>query len=128
MDSKFKNRLKFGFLIMLFGIFINYMFEVDRLITAVLINAGVILILYNLYLHIKYQEVPSKDERIRKIANAGLAYSWVFTFLIMNLIFWADYFNWFEITVQQVIGIIYFVMLISALLFQQYFKRLGDVE
>uniref|UniRef100_A9AAV2 Uncharacterized protein n=1 Tax=Methanococcus maripaludis (strain C6 / ATCC BAA-1332) TaxID=444158 RepID=A9AAV2_METM6 len=128
MDSRFKNRLSLGFLIMLFGIFINYMFEVNSLLTAILINAGVILIIYNLYLHIKYRETPSKDERIRKIANAGLAYSWVFTFLIMNLIFWVDYFKWFEITVAQVIGIIYFVMLISALLFQQYFKRKGDIE
>ncbi|ABO35124.1 putative hypothetical protein [Methanococcus maripaludis C5] len=128
MDSKFKNRLSLGFLIMLFGIFIEYIFEVNSLVTAVLVNAGVILIVYNLYLHIKYREIPSKDERIRKIANAGLAYSWVLTFLIMNLIFWVDYINWFEITVSQVIGIIYFVMLISALLFQQYFKKQGDVE
>ncbi|MBA2862009.1 hypothetical protein [Methanococcus maripaludis] len=128
MDSRFKNRVSLGFLIMLFGIFIEYVFHVSNLITAILINAGVILIIYNLYYHIKYCEVPSKDERIRKIANAGLAYSWVLTFLVMNLIFWVDYFNWFEITVAQVIGIIYFVMLISALLFQQYFKRQGDVE
>jgi len=128
MDSRYKNRLKLGFLIMLVGIFLEYMFEIDSLISAVLINAGVILIIYNLYLHIKYKETPSKDERIRKIANAGLAYSWIFTFLVMNLIFWVDYFNWFEITVAQVIGVIYFVMLISALLLQQYFKRQGDVE
>ncbi|WP_459202603.1 hypothetical protein [Methanococcus sp. CF] len=128
MESKYKNGLRIGFLIMLFGIFIEYLFEFHSLITAILINAGVILIIYNLYYHIKYREVPSKDERIRKIANAGLAYSWVLTFLIMNLIFWVDYFKWLEITVQQVIGLIYFVMIISALLFQQYFKRQGDVE
>jgi len=61
MDSKFKNRLSLGFLIMLFGIFIEYIFEVNSLVTAVLVNAGVILIVYNLYLHIKYREIPSKD-------------------------------------------------------------------
>lgn len=128
MESKYKNRLTLGFLVMLFGIFLEYMFEIDKIITIVLINSGAILVLYNLYYHIKYREVPSKDERIRKIANAGLAYSWVITFLIITAIFWIDYFNWFEITVQQVVGIIYFGMIISALIFQTYFKRMGDVE
>jgi len=128
MESKYKNRLTLGFLVMLFGIFLEYMFEIDKIITIVLINSGAILVIYNLYYHIKYREVPSKDERIRKIANAGLAYSWVITFLIITAIFWIDYFNWFEITVQQVVGIIYFGMIISALIFQTYFKRMGDVE
>ncbi|ABR54230.1 putative hypothetical protein [Methanococcus vannielii SB] len=128
MESKYKTRLILGFLTMLFGIFLEYMFEIDKLITIVLINLGAILVVYNLYYHIKYREIPSKDERIRKTANAGLAYSWVTTFLIITLIFWIDYFKWLEITIQQVIGLIYFVMIISALLFQTYFKKMGDIE
>jgi len=128
MESKYKNRLTLGFLIMLFGIFLEYLFEIDKMITIVLINSGAILVIYNLYYHIKYREVPSKDERIRKIANAGLAYSWVMTFLIITAIFWIDYFKLLEITVQHVVGIIYFGMIISALIFQMYFKKMGDVE
>lgn len=126
--SIYRKRMIIATLILLSGIVLEAFTSIDRIVTISIINAGLIVILFSSYYFIKYNAGPVQDEWTRKIGRTGLAYSWIVTFLVMTGIFWIDYFGWLQMSVTQVLGIIFFTMIISANLFQLYFKRRGDIE
>ncbi|MCD4806180.1 MAG: hypothetical protein K8R13_01125 [Methanococcoides sp.] len=127
-ETIFRNRISIGTLILLLGIILEVFTSIDSIITISLINAGIIVILVSYYKFIKYKGGHTQDEWTRKIGRTGLAYSWIVTFVVTIGLFWVDYFGWLQMSVNEVLVIIFFTMIISVNLFQFYFKRQGDVE
>lgn len=123
----YRNRIIIGTLILLSGVILEVFTNIDMIITISLINAGVIVIIFSFYYFIKYKGRPTQDEWTRKIGRTGLAYSWIVTFVVITILIWINYFG-LQMSVNMVLGIIFFTMTISANLFQFYFKRQGDVE
>ncbi|RLG33123.1 hypothetical protein DRN98_04335 [Methanosarcinales archaeon] len=100
----------------------------DPTIVTIAITVGIILVASILIRLIKYRDLPEKDERTVKISNAALSYSWFLTLIFISVLFWVDYLDVVEMTVAEVIGAIYFVMIALALLFVRYFSWKSDVE
>ena len=93
-----------------------------------LINVGSIILLVTFLRARRYRKGLVKDERTIKIGSYGLSYSWIFSFIVLNLLFWIDNMSLAKFTVPQVIGIMFIVMIVTAKGFQWYLFRKGDVE
>lgn len=125
----YRSGITIGMLILLSGILLEILTSIDDSITIFLTNAGIIVMLGSYYkLHYRESTMSIQDEWTRKVGRTGLAYSWIVTFMVMIGLFWINHFGWFQMSVNEVLGIIFFTMIISANLFQFYFKRRGDVE
>ena len=67
------------------------------------------------------------DERSQKIGSYGTAYSWYITFMAVILFFWLDMLDLLKVQVSTILGGLMFLMIGSALFFQWYYNRRGDV-
>jgi hypothetical protein len=73
-------------------------------------------------------EVPESDERTKKLGAYAATYSWLFTLVLIAVLFWVDYFTVVKMTVAQALGTTLFVMVLSMNMFRWYFSRRGDVD
>ena len=129
MDRKYRYGLALGILMLLGTILSSLLWnKLDPTIVTIAITVGIILIASVLIRLIKYRDLPEKDERTIKISNVALSYSWFLTLIFISVLFWVDYLDVVEMTVAEVIGAIYFVMIALALVFVRYFSWKGDVE
>ena len=69
-----------------------------------------------------------QDERTKKIGAYGISYSWFLTFLVLFVIFWADFLHLWSPDVGTLSVLLILLMGISAKGFQMYLFRKGDVE
>ena len=129
MDRKYRYGLALGILMLLGTILSSLLWnKLDPTIVTIAITVGIILIASVLIRLIKYRDLPEKDERTIKISNVALSYSWFLTLIFISVLFWVDYLDVVKMTVAEVIGAIYFVMIALALVFVRYFSWKGDVE
>ncbi|MBP2133267.1 putative membrane protein YfcA [Methanomicrobium sp. W14] len=68
-----------------------------------------------------------RDERSLKIGTWAISYSWYLAFMSVILMFWISYFDLAELTAEAVLGILMLLMPLSAVFFQWYFSKKGDV-
>jgi hypothetical protein len=129
MKKEYKYRLMFGPAILLLGIVLQTFWSgLDSLIPTTLMVVGLVLLVNGVFRHLKYGEMPERDERTRKIGAFAIAYSWLVTMIFIALLIWLDHFNLLKMTAPQALGLTIFMMIIAALIFQWHLKRKGDVE
>ena len=68
-----------------------------------------------------------QDERTLRIGTYGLAYSWYLTFLTIAVIGWLIGTDTIEVTGDLICLLLIILMPMSAMIFQSYFNRQGDV-
>ena len=128
MKKEYKYRLVIGPIILLIGIALLIFGKIDDLITGTLIIAGIFLLLNGVLKHLRYKNMPERDERTRKIGAFAAAYSWVVTIVFITVLFWLNHLEIWKMTVQQALGLTLYVMIFVTLIFQWHLKRKGDAE
>ncbi len=128
MKKEYKYRLVIGPIILLIGIALLIFGKIDDLITGTLIIAGIVLLLNGVLKHLRYKNMPERDERTRKIGAFAAAYSWVVTIVFITVLFWLNHLEIWKMTVQQALGLTLYVMIFVTLIFQWHLKRKGDAE
>ena len=98
------------------------------LIPTILLAAGLAFLLAGVLRWRKYGNSPEKDERSRRIGAWGLSYSWILSLFFMTVLFMLDELGMLTLTVQAALGVSVAVMTLSAVGFQVYLSRMGDVE
>jgi hypothetical protein len=94
---------------------------------AAYISAGTVLvILAGLRLY-RGEKEYMQDERTKKIGAYGLSWSWFLTFLVLFVVFWANYLGLWSPDAGTLSVILILLMGISAKAFQFWFFREGDV-
>lgn len=116
-----------GAILMLLGLFYELAMEVHTIITVIFVFAGIAIIVASVLKYTVYGEV-SHDERTRKLGSHALSFSWFSTFLVLVAIFWIDYFEVIELTVQQTITVMILVMTLSAGILQWTYRKKGDIN
>ncbi|OYT42299.1 MAG: hypothetical protein B6U86_00565 [Candidatus Altiarchaeales archaeon ex4484_43] len=101
---------------------------IDIVIILALFVAGVIGLITGFSKYLGYREGPRTDERTRKLSAFATTHSWFITFVLVNILFLLDYFDRLKITVSQILGLIFFVMLLTMVGMNVYFKRKGYAE
>ncbi len=103
-----------GMLLMLFGSFYYFSGMASNLIALLFINMGIILVVFKTVQLNKFGAGVKQDERTRKISNRGISYSWLATFVFLNILFWVDVMQAVKLELSQGISLVIFVMIISA--------------
>lgn len=125
--KKFGLYLIAGTLLVLLGLFYELVADLNEILTIVFVTSGAVIILTSVLKYSTYGDV-SHDERTRKLGSAALSFSWLLTFILINVMFWIDYFSWIELTVGQVIGVIMFFMVLSGSILQWLYRKKGDLN
>jgi arginine exporter protein ArgO len=102
--------------------------ENNKEMAITLINIGGVIIFVTFIRARRSGDGSMKDERTVRIGSYGLSYSWFVTLILLAVLFWIDYFELVQFTVDQVLGLLILVMAVTAKGFQWYHFRKGDVE
>ena len=115
-------------LLIMSGVAMLVFFENNQELSLAMVNAGSIIIFVTFVRGRRRSKGGTlKDERLVKIGSYGLSYSWLTTLILVTLLFWVDLFELVQFNVTQVLGLLLFVMVLTAKGFQWYLFRKGDV-
>jgi hypothetical protein len=78
--------------------------------------------------HRKSGHDPESDERSKKIGAYGITYAWLTGLFFMTGLFWLDYGGWLRLGTQNALALSVIVLALSAVIYQTYLFRKGDVE
>ena len=112
-----------GFVILILAFVLRGQTSLSLFFYTALLNMGFIAIAYSVYL----SNLP-RDERTKRLGAKSLAWSWMTTFIMLGILMqvdnrWPDY-----LTVQRVLLILYFTMLMSTAIFYRWLYHRGGTE
>lgn len=117
-----------GIILVFLGIFFQISGLASGIIPLVFMNAGTILIVIAVISHNRYGAGITQDERTRAIGARALSYSWLLTFVLVNILFWIDYTKVLKLSGSHILGIILFTMTLSGGIIQSFLKRRGVIN
>ena len=121
-------RIIFGALILVSSL-ISAVFEPGGFIfSTILIMGGCAFFAVGILRHRQYRDGPESDERSKKIGAYGLSYAWLTGILFISALFWLDLMGTLRLGTQGALGLSLLVLVISAVAYQIYLFRKGDVE
>ena len=100
----------------------------DSILPTVLLAAGLAFLVTGVIRRRKYGEGAEHDERSKRVGAWGMSYSWYLSLIIIWILFLLDHFRLVELTVGEALGGSLLAMTLSAVAFQVYLARKGDVE
>ena len=121
-------RIIIGALMLISGIVSIVLTAGEANIGSMLIAAGAVFLITGITNHRKYGDDPESDERSKKIGAYGLSYAWLTGLFFMFGLFWLDYLNVLRLSTQNALALSILVLALSAVIFQMYLFRKGDVE
>lgn len=128
LEEIYKYKLILGIILVFVGILVGFFPDTGRSSPVVLIEIGMIVIIISAFRLSSLEKGPVTDERTKKLSSYGVAYSWLLTLIVIALLVWVDLLELVELTVRDVLLILFLVMVISANVFKWYFVRKADVE
>jgi len=125
--------LAIGLLLVVFGIIsalASGIFRAQTLTPMMItgfIAAGMILITLGVRMKERTGDLGIQDERSLRIGTYGISYSWYLTFLVVTCIGWVTGTKVVTIDGSMICLLLIILMPVSAMIFQWYFNRRGDV-
>lgn len=121
-------RIIIGILMVAYGLAVLLMSGGDAVIGTVLLCAGLAFLITGVIRHRKYGDDPESDERSKRIGAYGITYAWLTGLFFMTALFWLDYTGLFTLTTQNALAISVVVLALSAVVYQAWLFRKGDVD
>ena len=103
-----------GLLLLAFGILDTVTNLTSKVISLIFINAGIIIMAVGLIRVNQLGNGLIHDERTRKLGARAVSFSWIITFVAVNLFYWINYFKVVDLNLSQVLGLLFFIMILSA--------------
>ena len=128
MKTRNLYRIIIGALILISGIVVILMTPGDVNLGTILLATGLVFLIVSITNHRKYGDDPESDERSKKISAYGLSRAWLTALFFMYGLFWLDYLNVLKLSAQNALIASIFVLGVSAMIYQVYLFRKGDVE
>jgi hypothetical protein len=120
-------RIVIGALFLVAGFASAFLSSGDTIVSTIFLAAGAAFLVTGIAHHRRYGNSPDADERSRKIGAYGLSYAWLTGLIGICLLFWLDYLGIFRVSTQAGYGISVLILALSAVIFQAYLFRKGDV-
>lgn len=121
-------RIIIGALMLISGIISIVLTDGEATIGSMLIATGIVFLITGISRHRRYGDDPESDERSKKIGAYGLSYAWLTGLFFMFGLFWLDYLNVIRLSAQNALAFSILVLALSAMIYQAYLFRKGDVE
>jgi len=127
MKSRNIYRLIIGALMLISGVVFITLSPIEPVIGSLLFFGGLAFFITGMIRQRRYGDSPESDERSRKIGAYGLSYAWLTGIFFMFMLFWADYLGILNLNAQVALALSVSVLTLSALIYQIYLFRKGDV-
>lgn len=121
-------RIIIGVLMVVSGLVSMIMTSGEAVAGTILLAAGITFLLTGIIRQKKFGDGPESDERSKKIGAYGLSYAWLTGLFFMFGLFWLDYLNIVRLGTVIALALSIVVLALSAVLYQMYLFRRGDVE
>ena len=121
-------RIVIGALMIVSAIITILFTEGEAVIGTILLCAGLAFLITGISRHRKYGDDPESDERSKKIGAYGLSYAWLTGLFFMFALFWLDYLNILRLSAQNALAFSVIVLTLSAVIYQTWLFRKGDVD
>ncbi|HNX17464.1 MAG TPA: hypothetical protein PKM50_03940 [Methanoregula sp.] len=121
-------RIVIGFIMVVYGLAFALLNDRDTIIGTVLLCAGLAFLFTGIIRHRKYGDDPESDERSKKIGAYGITYAWLTGLIFMTALFWLDYSGMVRLGTQNALAASVLVLAISAVIYQAWLFRKGDVD
>nr|WP_319376921.1 hypothetical protein [uncultured Methanoregula sp.] len=95
---------------------------------TILLCAGLAFLITGITRHKRYGDDPESDERSKKIGAYGLSYAWLTGLIFMFALFWLDYLKILVLSAHNALSVSILVLALSAIVYQTYLFRKGDVD
>jgi hypothetical protein len=128
MKSGNIHRLIIGALMLISGVVFITVSPGEPVIGSFLILGGLAFFITGMIRQRRYGGSPVSDERSRRIGAYGLSYAWLTGIFFMFVLFWADYLAVLRLSAGVALALSIVVLAISALIYQVYLFRKGDIE
>jgi hypothetical protein len=99
----------------------------EVIIGTMLLAAGFAFLITGISRHRKYGDEPESDERSKKIGAYVITYAWLTGLFFMFGLFWLDYLGVLRLSTQNALALSVVVLALSAVIYQTYLFRKGDV-
>lgn len=110
------------------GMFFAAIYGNNSLLPIIFINGGLIILVIAIFRFFKRGDLPDKDERTKKLSAYGITYSWLLTLVVITGLSLIQNLGLIQLSVELVLGVLLFFMIISANVFRWYFMQKGDIE
>lgn len=120
-------RIVIGAVMILSGIVSILLTAGEAIISTMLLAAGFAFLITGISRHRKYGDDPESDERSKKIGAYGLSWAWLTGLFFMFGLFWLDYLGILRLGTQNALALSVVVLALSAVIYQSYLFRKGDV-
>jgi hypothetical protein len=121
-------RIIIGAVMILTGIVSLLLTAGEAVISTMLLAAGFAFLITGITRHRKYGDDPESDERSKKIDAYGLSWAWLTGLFFMFGLFWLDYLGILRLSTQNALALSVVILTLSAVIYQTYLFRKGDVE
>lgn len=115
--------------VMIFSALLTLVITGGEAITGtLLLCTGLAFLITGIVRHRRFGADPEADERSRKIGAYGLSYAWLTGLFFIWGLFLLDYLNILTLGTRNALAISLVVLALSAVLFQAYLFRKGDID
>ena len=121
-------RIIIGALMVISGIVFMIITSGEAITGLILLVAGITFLLTGIIRNKRYGNNPESDERSKKIGAYGLSYAWLTGLIFMFGLFWLDDLEILNLSTRTALSGSILVLALSAVIFQLYLFRKGDVE
>ena len=121
-------RILAGTLLLASGLLFIILTSGEAIIGPIFLTAGLAFLVTGIIRHRKYGDDPESDERSKKIGAYGLSFAWLTGLFFMFGLFWLDYLGVLMMGTQVALALSMVVLALSAMIYQVYLLRKGDVE
>ena len=128
MKTRDLYRIIIGVLMILSGIVSLLITLGETIIGTMLLAAGFAFLITGIARHRKYGYNPESDERSKKVGAYGLSYAWLTGLFFMFGLFWLDFLDVLRLSTQNALAISVIVLALSAVIYQTYLFKKGDVD
>ena len=120
-------RIVIGAVMIISGIVSILLTAGEAIISTMLLAAGFAFLITGISRLQKYGDDPESDERSKKIGAYGLSWAWLTGLFFMFGLFWLDYLGILRLSAQNALALSVVVLTLSAVIYQLYLFRKGDV-
>jgi hypothetical protein len=121
-------RIIIGTLMLVSGLISSVFEPGGSIFSMILITGGCAFLVVGILRHHQYKDGPESDERSKKIGAYGLSYAWLTGIIFISVLYWLDITGILRLGTQVVLALSLMVLAISAVLYQMYLFKRGDVE
>ena len=121
-------RIIIGTLMLVSGLISSVFEPGGSIFSTILITGGCAFLAVGILRHRQYREGPESDELSKKIGAYGLSYAWLTGVIFISVLYWLDITGILLLGTQVVLALSLMVLAISAVLYQMYLFKRGDVE